>query len=214
MGRSIKELHPRLRKAAYDLFKEAALLGAYPYNTGRTFEEQAVLYAQGRTAPGKIVTNAQPGQSYHNYGLAFDMVFKVNGEWSWSGDWDKLGALAKKYGFEWGGSWARFPDRPHLQKTFSQTTDKLLAVYNVRKDIKDVWAYINTVDPSDKNIPVVGDNDVPELYAAARANLQKLREQVMKNKEVKVSWLTIIGNLLKAFGSACIALLKRKTLKA
>jgi len=40
----------------------------------RTMEEQAMLYAQGRTRPGKIITQAKPGQSYHNYGLAFDWV--------------------------------------------------------------------------------------------------------------------------------------------
>ena len=41
----------------------------------RTMEEQAALYTKGRTKqPGKIVTKAKPGQSYHNYGLAFDWV--------------------------------------------------------------------------------------------------------------------------------------------
>ena len=40
----------------------------------RTMEEQAELYAKGRTKGGKIVTKAKPGQSYHNYGLAFDWV--------------------------------------------------------------------------------------------------------------------------------------------
>jgi len=35
-------------------------------------EEQAALYAIGRTAPGKIVTKARPGESYHNHGLAYD----------------------------------------------------------------------------------------------------------------------------------------------
>jgi peptidoglycan L-alanyl-D-glutamate endopeptidase CwlK len=40
----------------------------------RTMEEQAALYAKGRTSKGKIVTKARPGESYHNYGLAFDWV--------------------------------------------------------------------------------------------------------------------------------------------
>jgi D-alanyl-D-alanine carboxypeptidase len=38
----------------------------------RTMEEQAMLFAQGRSRPGKIITQAKPGTSYHNYGLAFD----------------------------------------------------------------------------------------------------------------------------------------------
>ena len=37
-------------------------------------EEQAALYKIGRSVKGKIVTNARPGESYHNYGLAFDWV--------------------------------------------------------------------------------------------------------------------------------------------
>ena len=32
----------------------------------RTIEEQNELFAQGRTKPGKIVTNAKGGSSYHN----------------------------------------------------------------------------------------------------------------------------------------------------
>ena len=48
----------------------------------RTIAEQNSLYAQGRTAPGNIVTNAQGGSSAHNFGLAVDMVpIKDNTLW-------------------------------------------------------------------------------------------------------------------------------------
>ena len=40
----------------------------------RSMDEQRKLYAKGRSEPGKIVTYAKEGQSYHNYGLAFDWV--------------------------------------------------------------------------------------------------------------------------------------------
>src|SRR5258708_12842627 len=40
----------------------------------RTKAEQDALYAQGRTTPGKVVTNAKGGQSMHNYGLPVDTV--------------------------------------------------------------------------------------------------------------------------------------------
>jgi peptidoglycan L-alanyl-D-glutamate endopeptidase CwlK len=39
----------------------------------RTWQAQDALYAQGRTAPGKIVTNARGGYSHHNFGLAVDL---------------------------------------------------------------------------------------------------------------------------------------------
>jgi hypothetical protein len=46
----------------------------------RSFEQQAAKYAQGRTAPGDRVTNARPGYSWHNYGLAIDIgVFTMSG---------------------------------------------------------------------------------------------------------------------------------------
>ena len=41
----------------------------------RSLGEQAELYSTGRTKPGKIVTNAKPGSSAHNYGLAVDLAF-------------------------------------------------------------------------------------------------------------------------------------------
>jgi hypothetical protein len=57
----------------------------------RTMEEQAALYAKGRTAGGRIVTKAKPGESYHNYGLAFDWVpLKQSGKNAdlWIADWN------------------------------------------------------------------------------------------------------------------------------
>jgi peptidoglycan L-alanyl-D-glutamate endopeptidase CwlK len=75
----IKLLHPKLRDEAIEMYDEiiAALTGfaacRFAY-TLRTFAEQDGLYAQGRSKPGAIVTNAKGGQSYHNYGLAIDIV--------------------------------------------------------------------------------------------------------------------------------------------
>jgi len=45
----------------------------------RSWAAQAALYAQGRTKPGKIVTKARPGSSWHNYGLAIDLGLFKNG---------------------------------------------------------------------------------------------------------------------------------------
>jgi peptidoglycan L-alanyl-D-glutamate endopeptidase CwlK len=47
----------------------------------RTLAQQDALYAQGRTAPGRQVTNAPGGKSYHNYSVAYDVgVFKNHGK--------------------------------------------------------------------------------------------------------------------------------------
>lgn len=74
----------------------AAGLNLYVYEGRRSCERQRELYAQGRTQPGRKVTNAGPGQSMHQYGLAIDFVplkahAKVEG--MFEADWN----AAKKY---------------------------------------------------------------------------------------------------------------------
>lgn len=83
----------------------------------RSNAEQDALYAQGRTKPGKIVTNAKGGQSNHNTGTAID-VYVVNDD----GTIDLNGTvppevveIARQEGFEWGGNWANFKDYPHFE---------------------------------------------------------------------------------------------------
>jgi hypothetical protein len=46
----------------------------------RTFKEQDILFAQGRTTKGNIVTNAKGGESNHNYGMAVDMYPVIDGK--------------------------------------------------------------------------------------------------------------------------------------
>jgi hypothetical protein len=84
----------------------------------RSVKSQNALYAQGRTAPGSVVTNARGGHSWHNYGTAADMAFnKDDGGLSWSGreNWDRYGEVAEKSGLEWGGAWKGQEDLPHVE---------------------------------------------------------------------------------------------------
>ena len=46
----------------------------------RTFAEQDALFAQGRTKPGRVVTNAHGGESNHNYGMACDLYPVIGGQ--------------------------------------------------------------------------------------------------------------------------------------
>ena len=74
--------------------------------TYRTAAEQMALYAQGRTAPGPIVTNAKAGQSAHNYGYAVDVVPLVNGKCCWDDKdqvWQEIGKIGQSHGLEWYG---------------------------------------------------------------------------------------------------------------
>ena len=81
----------------------------------RTWNEQDRLYSQGREDAGKIVTNAQAGESYHNYGLAIDFMFLDDPNWKAPYErWEKVGIAAEKLGLEWGGRW-RSKDLGHLE---------------------------------------------------------------------------------------------------
>ena len=116
----ITALHPKVADGASQLVAEAKARGMSVgvFMGLRSPEQQDGLYAFGRTKPGSIVTNAQGWDSWHQYGLAIDVVFKdEKGNWTWdeTKDWHALGAVGKIFGFQWGGDWTKFPDRPHFQ---------------------------------------------------------------------------------------------------
>lgn len=98
----------------------------------RTFGEQQELYDMGRTKPGKIVTKAKPGASYHQYGLAVDLVQLIGKQVDWDFDMASLVPFALKYGIEWGGHWVGFKDLPHFQKTLGYGWRELLAKYQAK----------------------------------------------------------------------------------
>lgn len=86
----------------------------------RTMAEQARLYAKGRTEAGKIVTNALPGSSAHNFGLAVDFCpFKPDGKTlDWNDDstvWEVVGVIAEHNSMMWGGRFHSFVDKPHIE---------------------------------------------------------------------------------------------------
>lgn len=116
--RDLAVIHPVVREALVrtvaDLNEEGfpfAVFEAY-----RTPQRQAYLFGQGRTRKGPIVTQAQPWESYHQYGLAADVVLKPATGWTWDASaqfvaaWDRLHEIGEKYGLET----LKF-ERPHLQ---------------------------------------------------------------------------------------------------
>jgi peptidoglycan LD-endopeptidase CwlK len=118
----------------------------------RDWQTQDELYAQGRTAPGPIVTNAKGGQSWHNYALAADYVLdgmadKPGIQWSWDTkhgldkQWIAMGEIAELVGLEWGGRWRRFPDLPHVQMTGGLTIQEAQELYRM-SGIKEVWKQV------------------------------------------------------------------------
>ena len=87
----------------------------------RSVKEQDELYAQGRTKPGPIVTNAKGGRSAHQSGWAVDLYFLVDGKADWNvGKFLKLWNLVKARGLEveWAGNWKTFKEYCHFQMSF------------------------------------------------------------------------------------------------
>ncbi len=93
----------------------------------RSITRQNALYALGRTKPGKKVTNARGGYSWHNFGLAADYAFLVDGKPSWNGQWTGFGAIVRGCGLEWGGDFKSICDRPHVQLTNGRTLAQMRA---------------------------------------------------------------------------------------
>jgi len=136
----LNQLHPLIREKALLAYKEAVNAtptGVHPFitQTFRTFAESDALYAQGRTKPGSVVTNAPAGSSYHNYALALDFVNLVNGKESWTVDknWMAVVNIFKKYGFKWGGDWSSLKDYPHLEMSLGYSVKELKALHDAGK---------------------------------------------------------------------------------
>jgi peptidoglycan L-alanyl-D-glutamate endopeptidase CwlK len=99
-------------------------------STYRDKESQDALYAQGRTTPGRIVTNAVGGSSFHNWRCAIDVVPIVNGKPVWDTSmavWQLIGKLGKQAGLDWAGDWKTFKEYPHFQYTGGLTIAQLQA---------------------------------------------------------------------------------------
>jgi len=130
-SRSLDDLIPgaKARATAFISACHAEGIDLLVTSTYRDKEAQDALYAQGRTKPGKIVTKAKGGESFHNYRCALDVVPIVNGKLVWNDEqlWKKIGQLGKQCGLEWAGDGVRFREAPHFQWTNGKTIKQLAA---------------------------------------------------------------------------------------
>jgi peptidoglycan L-alanyl-D-glutamate endopeptidase CwlK len=128
-----------VQKAAYNKSNIKIISGF------RSYAEQDALYAQGRTAPGKIVTNSKAGYSNHNFGIAFDVgVFEGSSYLADSPKYKAVGVLGMDLGLEWGGNWKTIVDQPHFllrpDWAMSMTEKQMLTELRARvRDGKPVY---------------------------------------------------------------------------
>jgi|GEM_PF-2220807 len=138
-------LHPEVRKMAGQAVRALQAEGLRPYVSEgyRSFARQNELFNSGRG-----VTKVRGGGSYHNYGLAVDIVFwndrNTGPSWDQKHPWKKVGQHGKAAGFtQWGGDWGW--DMPHLQyhPGHSGSAYQFQSVYN-RGGLKAVWESLGT----------------------------------------------------------------------
>ena len=111
----------------------------------RSWDQQAALYAKGRTAPGPKVTNAKPGSSMHNFGLAIDCgVFKGKVYMDDSTPADKkiadlmhkhASTLCSKHNLRWGGNFKSLYDAPHFEYNTPYSLSELCARREAKKSL-------------------------------------------------------------------------------
>jgi peptidoglycan L-alanyl-D-glutamate endopeptidase CwlK len=147
LDKSVKKMglgiNPVVKTSALEMVRRAYYEGIYVQISAgyRSMEEQAALYGQSRlySYKGKDysnlakpnVTNAKPGQSFHNFGLAVDyFLLTEDGKtalWTVNTKWRRVAAIGKELGFKWGGDWSGFKDYPHLEMTGGLTYSQLQA---------------------------------------------------------------------------------------
>ncbi len=136
VNHSLDLLAPKVKEHALVAIGNAVHAG-YPvkaFETYRSPERQNMLYAQGRTMPGRIITDKKGWESFHQYGLALDIAFWVENDWSWKGDFKAV----SKYFIEQGFEWLSPMEEVHFQMRKNLMTSE---AYRIAKadGIKAVW---------------------------------------------------------------------------
>jgi len=131
-SRSLDDLLPVVQVMAQHLIEActAAGIDLLITSTYRDLEAQAELYAKGRATAGPIVTNAKPGESYHNWRVALDFCPIEDGKCAWNdlAAFERVGVIAEGLGFEWAGRWTgSLKEEAHVQYTGGLTLAQLEA---------------------------------------------------------------------------------------
>lgn len=197
--RNVSQLHPELQKKVEQLKilcqQNGITIGIS--ECVRTVAEQDVLYAKGRTMPGKIVTKAK-GNTYssmHQWGVAFDFYLKmdVDGDGSVSDDalnnstelFNKVGKIGQSIGLEWGGAWKSMKDLPHFQlPNWGSTSAKLKRLYGTPEKFMATW--------KKKGQTVTESNKITTTTKESEDYNMKTIKKGSKGNAVKV-WQIIIG---------------------
>jgi len=143
-------VHPELKARIFRVYQDVSTILGLEMRPTRglaSMEDQLKIWMIGRDAdgnmvdPSAVVTQAPPGSSWHNYGLAVDSCFRGEDPYLERDPdrlvkWQKFGTIAEGHGLEWGGRFKNF-DGPHTQMRFgmslkdAQTLFKLGGIQSV-----------------------------------------------------------------------------------
>lgn len=156
-------LYPPFRTLACEVLSDldARHLQYFAISGLRSIEDQRKLYAQGRIEEGgrmivvdssKVVTNARPGMSAHNYGIAIDVSKDANAEraglqpdWNISA-YEPYALACKDRGLDAAYFWTSFREGPHCQlnlRTFGISLSTLQRLYE-QGGMGECWAYLDS----------------------------------------------------------------------
>lgn len=171
-SRKLENLVPEVKEKAERVVDACAQVGLdiLIYCTLRPLEEQAKLYRQSRSwksikekihklrnrgfgflgniidnvgpCNGPHVTNAAPGEGWHNYAEAWDAVPLIGGKPAWNymkakEEWDGYGESVRQVGMYWAGDWVSFREYPHAQLRQGGNPLKQYGPDEIRAMLKD-----------------------------------------------------------------------------
>lgn len=169
MSRDITMCHPRLQKLAAELVKECAKAGLMVKITDcyRDAAEQAECVSNGTSS--LYYPNSQ-----HNWGTAFDFCrADGKGKGYYNGDrfFERVGAIGRGLGLEWGGDWIKPLDRPHFQlPDWGTSTAGLKALYGTPERFRETWKE----EQEEDEVKEVRYNTIDEVPEWGRATIQSL----------------------------------------
>jgi len=181
-SRDINDLHPTLKRGAVELQRRIKAESGWDMGINSTFRDHAKqdhLFAQGRTRPGSIVTNARGGESLHQYRLTFDIHQNNNpaGAFANANFFATAGRIWRDMGGSWGGDWASFPDRPHMEFTNGLTLRQLQNGTVMSNDIRMKWENEIQGNPVEEEVEEEEEmrfNSLEEIPTWGRKTIERL----------------------------------------
>lgn len=205
MSRDITKCHPRLQKLASELVTACAKVGLMVKITDcyRDAAEQAECVSRG-------TSNLYYPNSHHNWGTAFDFCRadgKGNGYYNGDKFFERVGAVGKRLGLEWGGDWIKPVDRPHFQlPDWGTSTARLKALYGTPEKFRETWK----AEQEDKEVTQEQFNKMMDTYLAERER-QPVSDWAKEDWEKAKAGGITDGNMPQAFATReqVISLIRR-----